>query len=92
MKRFIQLDGERVIGWGSTRGSEADVEIDVADDHEVVRNPFVFTYQNGELVKDEAYQQQLIQEYEVQMNKPSVEQQLKMMQQALDDLILGGMF
>jgi predicted component of viral defense system (DUF524 family) len=91
MKRYIQLQGERVIGWGSTRGSETDVEINVADDHEVVRNPFVFTYRNGVLAKDEAYQQQLIDEKEERMNRQTTEQKYELMQKAVDDLILGGM-
>jgi len=89
MNIFIQLQGKKVIGWGSTKGSENDIEVEVADDHEVIKNPFIFTYDNGEFKKDVVYQQQLIQEQQEQENKPSTEQQLSLMQQAIDDIILG---
>jgi len=91
MKIFIQVNEERVIGWGSTRGTEADVELEVEEGSEIIRNPYVYTYKNGELETDEVYRQQLNNEKEEQLKKPSIEQQLTLMQQALDDLILGGM-
>lgn len=92
MKIFLQIQEKRVICLGYTRSTENDVELDVADDHEVIKNPIVFTYDNGILTKDEAYQQQLVQEKEAIRNKPSTEDQLALTQKALDDLILGGMF
>ena len=91
MKIFLYVKGNKVMGWGSTRSDETDIEIQVSPDHEVIRNPFIFTYGNGQLKKDEVYQQQLIKEQEEQSKKPTLEQRFDVLQQALDDMILGGM-
>lgn len=95
MKIFISLDeSDRVVGWGSTRGNENDIEIEIEEDHEILRNPFVYKYENGVLIKDTVYQQQLIREKEERNNQPTVEElkeRIESMQAALDDLILGGM-
>jgi hypothetical protein len=90
MKIYLSMNGNRVQGWASNRGNDNDIEIEVEDDHEVLKNPLIFTYDN-QLVKDAAYQQQLIQEQEELANIPTTEQQLKLMQKAIDDMILGGM-
>ena len=89
MKIFVQVKDGRVNGWGSTRGNATDIEMDIPSNHEMIKNPFVFTYQNGQFTKDENYQQQLVNEQEKQDNKPSIEEQLQLLQKAIDDLILG---
>jgi hypothetical protein len=91
MKIYLQVQNSRVIGLGETRSADTDIEFTVNDDHEVLKNPFVFTYANGQLTKDEVFQEQQIQEKEEQRNKPTVDQQLALMQKALDDIILGVM-
>jgi hypothetical protein len=91
MKIYLQVVDSRVIGLGETRSSDSDIEMNVNDDHEVLKNCFIFTYTNGQLVKDEVFQEQLIQEKEEHRNKPTVDQQLALMQKALDDIILGVM-
>lgn len=91
MKIFLAIRDSRVIGYGSTPTSETDIEMTVSNDHEVLQNPFIFRVENGQLVKDEAYQQQLIQEKEERMNRQTTQQKLELIQNALDDLILGGM-
>jgi hypothetical protein len=90
MKVFLSVLNNRVIGQGSKRGSASDVEFEVPEGHEVLRNPFIFKLEGNQLVKDEAYKQQLIQEQEDQKNKPSLEQRLNLLQQAIDSIILGG--
>lgn len=88
MEIYLYLDtSNRVTGWGTTKGKDADVSIDVPLSHEVLSNPFVFKYENGQLVKDTDYQEQLLQEYQ---NAPTMEQKLTLLQQAVADLILGG--
>lgn len=63
MKIYLSVGlDKRVQAWGSTKGKETDIEMDVSDTHEVLKNPFVFVYSNGTLQKDLAYQQQLISE------------------------------
>lgn len=61
MKIFIQLGAEnRVIQQGDTRGTEKDIELEVPSDHEIILNPFIFKYENGQIIKDENYQQKMI--------------------------------
>lgn len=91
MKIYLSVRDGRVIGFGSTQTSESDIEMNVLNDHEVLDNPFIFKVENGQLVKDEAYQQQLIQEKAERMNRQTTQQKLELIQNALDDLILGGM-
>lgn len=62
MKIYIQVKDERVIGWGDVRSMDSDIEIEVPISHEVIKNPFVFVYKNGQLTKDTVYQQQLVKE------------------------------
>lgn len=89
MKIFLQVQDNRVICFGYSRSTENDIEVEVAEDHEVLKNYLIFKWENGQLVKDEAFQQQLIQEKQEQENKPTTEQQLALMQQAIDGIILG---
>lgn len=53
-------------------GHQYSVEVD--QDHEVLRNPEVFKYVDGELIKDEERQQQLIEEYEKEQEKLTKEE------------------
>lgn len=62
-------------GWSSTQSTKNDVKVYVNRDHEVLTNPEVFKYVDGELIKDENRQQQLIKEYEQEQNKLSIEDQ-----------------
>lgn len=55
MKIFIQLNNTKIIGYGSTRSSEDDIQLELPDDHELFRNPFVYTYVNGQLIKDDSF-------------------------------------
>lgn len=80
MRIFITLEKELVTGWGTSKGNTQDIEIGVPDNHEVLKNPFIFRYQNGQLIKDVEYQQQLIKEKEEQKNKPSLEEQISELQ------------
>ncbi|MGG1527032.1 hypothetical protein [Peribacillus frigoritolerans] len=69
MQIFINVNNDnRVIGWGSTRGNESDIEVTVSENHEFLNNPFIFTYSNGNLVKDEVYQQELLAQKEAETN------------------------
>jgi hypothetical protein len=86
MKIFLQVKDNRIVGWGSTRGLDTDIETEVVENHEVLKNPFIFTYQNGQLAKDETYQQQLIKEKEDQMNKPSLEEEITSLKKQNADL------
>lgn len=96
MQIYFTLTPEnRLTGWGSTpSGVEGEISLEVADDAEVLINPEVFKYENGELIKDEDYQKELIDEAEKERNKPSVDEQLKSAQDALlsvmDTLIEKG--
>lgn len=70
---YIAVDENSYVnGWGSTRSSENDIEIELDDTHEFFKTDFsCWKYENGELVFDEEKQKQLIEEYEREQNKPS---------------------
>lgn len=75
MKIYVSIDENgRALGWGTTRGKETDIEIDVPEDSELLKNPLVFVYRDGEFVKDTDYQQRLIDEKNAIRNAPTHEQ------------------
>ncbi|MEK5065888.1 hypothetical protein [Cytobacillus sp. FSL R5-0596] len=60
MKIYLAIDSnKRVVGWGDRAPG---VEIEVADNHEIIHNPYIYKYEDGALFKDVAYQQQLVKE------------------------------
>ena len=75
---YIYIDDNNYLtGWSSTRSSDDDIEINVYRNHEALQNPEVFKYVDGELIKDEERQQELIEEREENENKPSELEQLR---------------
>jgi hypothetical protein len=75
MRIYISLDeNNRVQGWGSSPVNSESIEVEIDENHEVLKNPFIFKYENGEFVKDNEYQLQLIEEKERRKNKPTLEQ------------------
>ncbi|MEP9408579.1 hypothetical protein ABKP09_19870 [Peribacillus frigoritolerans] len=77
MKVFFSVGQDnRITGWGSSKGSENDVELDLAEDHEAIRNPYVFRYENGELIKDAEWQEIQIQKQDSHKNAPSKDVQI----------------
>lgn len=75
---YIDLKDEYVTGWSSTP-SENSIKINVCENHEVLNNPFIFKYVDGELVKDEEKQQEMIDE----SNKPNETEIKSMMMTAI---------
>lgn len=95
MMIYFTLDNNGYLtGWSSTPSNvDNEFSLEVEEGHEVLSNPFVFKYENGQLVKDEQKQQELINE----MNKPSEIEQLRQENQMLamavmelGKLIMGG--
>ena len=91
-KIYFTLDEQNyVTGWGSSRSTENDIEIDISSDHEFFKTDFsCWKYENGELVFDEEKQQQLIEEYEREQNKPSELDMLALAVMELGQLIMNG--
>ena len=87
---YITLDENGYVdGWGSTRSSDNDIEIELDDNHEFFKTDFAcWKYEDGELVFDEEKQKQLIEEYEREQNKPSSQERLEALENALLELIL----
>jgi hypothetical protein len=57
---YFTLDSEGRLEGVSSHPSNVDGEIsmNIREDHEVLKNPFIFRYENGELVKDVKFQLQ----------------------------------
>lgn len=89
---YISLDENGYVdGWGSTRSTENDIELDLDDNHEFFKTDHqCWKYVDDELVFDEERQQQLIEEYEREKNKPSETDILAMAVMDLAELVLNG--
>ena len=92
MKIYFTLDDDGYVnGWGSTRSTENDIELDLDDNHEFFKTDFqCWKYVDGELVFDEEKQQQLIEEYEREQNKPSETDMLALAIMELGKLVMNG--
>jgi hypothetical protein len=60
--------------------------LDVPENHEVHKNPFVFKYENNGLVKDSAYQKHLETLISSQASQPSLEKQVAELRKQTADL------
>ncbi|MCU6603845.1 hypothetical protein OCO53_25730 [Peribacillus frigoritolerans] len=77
MKVFFNVGQDnRILGWGSTKGSDNDVELDLPEDHEAIKNPYIFRYADGELIKDDEWQQVQIEKQQLRKNTPSKDEQI----------------
>lgn len=60
MKVYLSIGANnRVEGWANIRGGQSDVELDVAENHNVLNNPFIYTYSDGVLTRDTVYEEEL---------------------------------
>lgn len=92
MKAYILVQEEgRIIGIATSRSMDQEIEVEVATDHEVWNNPRVFRYQKKNLMRDNVYEALLIKERQKRMSKPTLEEQISLVQKALDDIIMGGL-
>ena len=77
--------------FGSTRSTENDIELELEEDHEFFKSDYqCWKYENGELVFDEEKQQQLIEAYEREQNKPTELERIEALENAMLELILRG--
>jgi hypothetical protein len=84
MKRYFLLNDENRLQYiSSTRGQESEIEIEIDENHEVAQNPFIFKYENGELIKDTVYQQELIDAAKEWENRPTKTEELEKAQSDL---------
>ena len=92
MKIYLTLDEDGYVdGWGNSRSSENDIEIELDDTHKFFKTDFAcWKYEDGELVFDEERQQKLIEEYEREQNKPTELERLEALENAMLELILRG--
>lgn len=87
VKIFLALDeNSRVLGYGSSPFNDQSVEIEVEDNHEVLNNFDVFKMEDGKLLKDLAYQQQLLKEQEEQNSSPDTEEDIKVLKKENQEL------
>lgn len=87
---FVNEDDGRVTGWSSTQ-SNSQAEVDVPDDHEIRINPMIYTYVEGELIKDTDFQNDWIQRKAEKEQQPSDKELIAQLQeenQQLQDTVL----
>lgn len=53
-KIYILIENDCLIGWSDTRGMDAEIEVEVEDNHPIFNsNPRLFVYKNGQLIKSD---------------------------------------
>lgn len=90
MEIYLFIKNGRVSGTSETESPGA-IKLDVPNDHEVLKNPRIFRYENNQLVKDTAFQQQKIKEITERKNKPSAEEVIETLKKQNADLTLSLM-
>ena len=89
---YIQIGENGYIdGWGTTKSTDDDVQIELDKNHEFFKKDIhCWKYEDGGLVFDEERQQKLIEEYEREQNRPSEQERIEALENALLELILRG--
>lgn len=72
MKIYFNLKDGYLDGW-STSSDSNEYHAEVENDHEVLRNPDIFKFEDGKLIKDDKRKKELLAENEKDKNKPSKE-------------------
>lgn len=90
MDIYLYISGDRVTGISGIE-CPGTVKMNIPDSHEVQRNPLVFRFVNGELIKDEAYQQQKIEESQKQEKSPSLKEEVESLKRQNLDLMYSLM-
>lgn len=89
---YFTLKNGYVNGWGTTPSGEGnEIKLEVDKDHEVLHNPEIFKYENGELIKDEERQKKLKRETEKEENRPTGEEINEMALLELAELVAKTM-
>ncbi|MEE6450538.1 hypothetical protein RAH41_08205 [Gottfriedia acidiceleris] len=60
MKIYLTVQNTRVVQLSYLRNTPEEIELDVPEDHEIIKNPFVYVIVDGQPVKDDEYQDYLI--------------------------------
>lgn len=88
-KIFFMLDADGLIeSYSSTSfRTPKEIEIELPEDHELFYGPpFIFRYVDGEIVKDTGAESDFIHELEDVENKPSLEEENKMLKEQINNL------
>lgn len=94
MKMWYFLEDEN--GYLSVKSStsmrnENEISVVIPDDHPIHTDNFMtYRYENGELIKDEAYHQRLIEEEQYDQSKPSDDELNAIAVMELTEMLLGG--
>lgn len=85
MKYYFTIDvNSRLEYISSTKNPLVEeIEVELDETHEAVGNPFIFKYENGELIKDTAYQDELIEAEKNRENQPTKIQEIEKAQSDL---------
>lgn len=96
MKIYFTVDEDGFLnnGYSSTPSyDDGEISLEIDKGHELFeygRSSYAFKYVDGELIFNEERQQQLIEEYEREKNKPSETDVLAMAVMDLAELVLNG--
>jgi hypothetical protein len=72
MNIFISVNQEnRVTGWGDDTG----IQVKVTDPN-FIYQPYLYRYEDGQLVKDTVFQEQLVEERKARQKQPTLTQEM----------------
>lgn len=86
---YFNIINGHLNGWSSSKEGY-EYELKVPDNHEVLINPEIFKFEDGELIKDEVYQRQLIEKESQENAKPTDEELNPIAIMELTEMLMGG--
>jgi hypothetical protein len=74
---YVDIDKEnRLMGWGSNP-SPTSIKLEVEESHEVIKNPYIYRFENNALIRDDEYQAMKIKQQEKAKNQPTVAEKIQ---------------
>jgi len=87
-KYFVDINEDNRVTGISSSPFSVELEVNIEDSHEAVRNPFIFKYNNGLLIKDTEFQEERIKDREEQKGLPNVSERLDMLEEQNASLMM----
>lgn len=90
MKVFFSCDEDnRVLSWGSTPTTANFIEVELEEDANELKQPLAYVVKDGELVKDEEFLAQSIEEEKALLEKPSISEEVETLK-SVSSALIGG--
>lgn len=84
-------ENKKVIHYGLTRSTDAEIQVDVEDGHDFFKNPMIYSYKNNKLTKDTKRQKSLVAKKQLKQEMKNSEEWIAALylQAAMKDIKLS---